>query len=91
MTIWQLRATKLFDKQLKRVDQAAKVRILAFLKHRVLSADDPRLYGKPLTGELSGYWSYRIGDYRVIADIEDETFTIIAIDVGHRRDIYTLH
>lgn len=88
---WQLRSTKLFDKQLKRIDQVTKIRILAFLKYRVLSADEPRLYGKPLTGELSGYWSYRIGDYRVIADIEDETFTIVAIDVGHRRDVYVHH
>jgi len=73
------------------MDQVTKIRILAFLKYRVLSVDEPRLYGKPLTGELSGYWSYRIGDYRVIADIEDATFTLVAIDVGHRRDVYMHH
>lgn len=91
MTTWRLRSTKLFDKQFRQIDKLAKVRILAFFEHRVLRSDEPRLYGKPLTGDLSGYWSYRIGDYRVIADIEDETFTIVAIGVGHRRDIYTLH
>jgi mRNA interferase RelE/StbE len=41
-----------------------------------------------LTGRLSGYWFYRVGDYRIIADIQDHRFTILAISIDHRRQIY---
>lgn len=50
--------------------------------------DNPRLHGKALTGDLKGLWRYRIGDYRLLADINDFELVIIAIDIGHRREIY---
>ena len=74
---------------MKKIDRPHQTRILGFLKNRVLTADDPKVLGKSLTGDLAGYWSFRIGDYRVIADIQEDVCIIIAIDVGHRRDIYT--
>ena len=49
---------------------------------------DPRRYGKPLKGNLSGLWRYRIMDYRLIVDIQDDKLVIVAIDIAHRKEIY---
>jgi mRNA-degrading endonuclease RelE of RelBE toxin-antitoxin system len=49
---------------------------------------NPRAYGKPLKGNLIGFWRYQVGDYRLIADIQDNIFTILVMKVGHRREIY---
>lgn len=48
----------------------------------------PRLHGKGLTANRSGQWRYRIGDYRLIADIQDDIVVILIVTVGHRRDVY---
>jgi len=50
--------------------------------------DGPRARGKGLSGDLAGYWRYRIGDYRVIAEIQDSRFVVIAVTVAHRSDVY---
>lgn len=75
-------------KELKKMDKAVSALIFAWLKKNVDGAVDPRAFGKALTGDKKDMWRYRIGDYRVLADIEDENLTIIAIEIGHRRDIY---
>lgn len=54
----------------------------------VCEFDDPRSRGKGLTGDLAGYWRYRIGDYRVLVEIRDEQLVIVAITLGHRSSIY---
>ncbi len=53
-----------------------------------LNTDNPRQHGKGLTGTLSQYWRYRIGDYRILAEINDTEIVIIIVEAGHRRDIY---
>ncbi len=63
-------------------------RIQAFLDDRVLAADDPRSLGKALTGPLAGLWSYRLGDIRIIAKIEDGQLIILVVAVGNRGDVY---
>ena len=88
MKNWQLQTTINFSKQLKKIDRSHQIRILSFLKNRVLNAENPKSLAKSMTGDLSGYWRFRIGDYRVIADIQDDVCTIVALDVGHRRYIY---
>jgi len=55
---------------LKKIDRSHQIRILSFLKNRVLNAENPKSLAKSMTGDLSGYWRFRIGDYRVIADIQ---------------------
>jgi len=62
--------------------------ILKWVKKNIIETDNPRLHGKALTGDLKGLWRYRIGDYRLLADINDFELVIIAIDIGHRREIY---
>lgn len=86
--VWQFEMTKEAEKAFSRLDKIIKQRIINFFEDRVLPAKDPRLLGKPLIGKLEGYWSYRIGDYRVLTDIQDSRFIILVIDVGHRREIY---
>ncbi len=63
------------------------VRTLRAALRTIAELEDPRSKGKPLTGPLKGYWSYRIGDYRIICDIQDTDFIIVAIDLGHRSRI----
>ena len=86
--IWTIDFLKPAKKRLKKLDQQMQKRILDFLYKRVLPTNEPRLLGKALTGDLNGYWSYRIGDYRVIADIQDDSFTIVAVSINHRREVY---
>jgi mRNA interferase RelE/StbE len=54
----------------------------------VIASGDPRQVGKPLRGDKGEFWSYRVGDYRIVALIEDKRLVIVVISVGHRRDIY---
>lgn len=75
-------------KELKKMDKAVSALIFAWLKKNIDGASDPRAFGKALKGDKKEMWRYRIGDYRVLANIEDENLTIIAIETGHRRDIY---
>ena len=85
---YRLLFSKRAIKELKKMDKAVSALIFAWLKKKIDGAADPRAFGKALTGDKKDMWRYRIGDYRVLADIEDENFTIIAIEIGHRRDIY---
>ncbi|MDK4240220.1 MULTISPECIES: type II toxin-antitoxin system RelE family toxin [Corynebacterium] len=62
-------------------------RVSRYLRE-LAALDDPRSRGKALVGDKSGLWRWRVGDYRVIADIYDEQVTIIVLDMGHRRNIY---
>jgi mRNA interferase RelE/StbE len=85
---WQLETSRQADKDLGQLDKPIKQRILNYFENRVLPNGNPRQFGKVLTGRLSGYWFYRVGDYRIIADIQDHRFTILAISIDHRRQIY---
>lgn len=85
---WTLQFSTDALKKLKKLDKTVQTRILSFFVHRVLSHEDPRQFGKPLSADLAGYWSYRIGDYRIICDILDVELAILAVEVGHRREVY---
>ncbi|WP_372609393.1 type II toxin-antitoxin system RelE/ParE family toxin [Halomonas sp.] len=85
---WRIELTNDAVKQLKKMGHTDAKRIRDYLRFRVQSLDDPRQLGKPLTGQLSELWRYRVGDYRIIASIEDDEVRILVIRVGHRRDIY---
>lgn len=70
------------------MDRQAAKRILEFLHHRSAGMDDPRLLGDPLTGSLSAYWRFRVGDYRIICSLEYDRLVVLVIAVGHRGDVY---
>ena len=75
-------------KELKKMDRYTALLITAWVRKNLEGCPDPRAYGKPLTANHSGKWRYRIGDYRLIADISDESITILILVIGHRKDIY---
>lgn len=89
MKTWKLLTSKNFDKQIKTLDRETQKRILAFLKKRVIIAENPRILAKPLSGSLREYWRFRVGDYRIIADIQEEALTKVALDLGHRKEVYS--
>ncbi|MDT0189149.1 type II toxin-antitoxin system RelE family toxin [Rothia terrae] len=70
-----------------KADPNLRKRIIKGLE-AIQTLEDPRTVGKALTGELRGFWRYRIGDYRVICELIDDALIILAVEVGHRRDIY---
>ena len=75
-------------KELKKLDRAVAARIVKTLEGRIAGLDDPRSIGSALVGEHAGYWRWRIGDYRLVARIEDERITILVVRVAHRREVY---
>ena len=77
--------TPIFAKNFKKLDSFVRKQIKSYL-NRV--TDNPRAKGKALVANRTGQWRYRIGAYRVIVNIQDNELIILALEVGHRRDIY---
>tara|TARA_R110000868_G_scaffold123072_7_gene326172 strand:+ start:1084 stop:1350 length:267 start_codon:yes stop_codon:yes gene_type:complete len=75
-------------KELKKLDRSVARRIITTLEERIATLDDPRTLGSALTGDHAGYWRWRVGDYRVVAQIKDERVVIIIVRVAHRRKVY---
>ncbi len=82
----QVRFTKEALNQFKKLDVSLQKLILSWLKRNLEGIKEPRSKGKALVSFRSGEWHYRIGDFRLIADIQDEIVTILVIDVGHHDD-----
>ena len=86
---WQIEFDPAAVKELARLDKPVARRIGAFLRERIATAEDPRTLGEALRGaELGGFWKYRLGDHRVIAEIVDRRVVIIVVRIGHRREVY---
>ncbi|PKQ00534.1 MAG: type II toxin-antitoxin system mRNA interferase toxin, RelE/StbE family [Alphaproteobacteria bacterium HGW-Alphaproteobacteria-13] len=85
--VWTLEFDAAARRQLRKLPRSIGERILAGLE-QVATLENPRQRGKAMVGERAGYWRYRIGDYRVIAKIEDGRMVIVVIAVGHRREVY---
>lgn len=86
---WIIKYTESSLRQLKRPDKPVAQRILDYMDERIASLDDPRAAGKSLVGpRIGSYWRYRVGDVRVICDIQDYALVILVVDVGHRREVY---
>jgi len=84
---WSVELSVAAQRQLGKLGAADATRIAKTLR-QIAALDDPRQRGKALTGEYAGLWRYRIGDWRVIAKIEDRRLVIVVIALGHRREIY---
>ncbi len=85
---YKIVATKDFLKSLKKLDKSTQLLIKKYIDKNIQNSSDPKAKAKPLRYNLSGYWRYRIGDYRLICEIVDKTITIILIDIGHRKNVY---
>jgi mRNA interferase RelE/StbE len=88
MKPYEVRFEKRAQKTLKKLDPSQARLIMAWIKKNLVGTTNPRIHGKGLTADKSGAWRYRIGDYRLIADIDDENIIILILEIGHRRDIY---
>lgn len=75
-------------KSLRKLDPSVRSFIKAWIDKNLIGCENPRIHGKGLTADRSGQWRYRIGDYRLLADIQDNKLTIIVIEIGHRSKIY---
>jgi mRNA interferase RelE/StbE len=87
--VWRIEFEDAAVKELAKLDKPVARRILAFLRERVSQLDDPRSVGEALKGsKLGEFWKYRVGDYRIVAHIEDEALRILVLKVGNRREVY---
>ena len=75
-------------KELRKIDKHTQFFILAWIEKNLVDCENPRQHGKGLTANRSGEWPYRVGDYRIIADIEDDKVIILVLTVGHRTEVY---
>lgn len=85
---WRIIFDPKAEKEFFKLDISIQRQIQQFLRKNIASSCNPRQFGKALTGKLSHFWRYRIGDYRLLCSLEDHDFTVLIIKVGHRREIY---
>lgn len=85
---YSVETTTRFDKEFKKLDSYTMRMIKAWIEKNLIGCTDPRQHGKGLTANRSGQWRYRIGDYRLICQIEDDRLVILALNIGHRSEVY---
>jgi mRNA interferase RelE/StbE len=86
---WQIKISQTAEKRLKKLDREVARRLIAFMRERVAVLDNPRVLGEALKGsELGEFWKYRVGDWRLICEIEDARITVTVVDLGNRREVY---
>ena len=76
-------------KALEKMDNYIRRIIVEWIEKNLVDCEDPRIHGKPLSSNRAGQWRYRVGDYRIIAKIEDSRLVILVIAIGHRKEIYS--
>lgn len=86
--IFHLETTPKFEKEFKKLDKYTQLIIKSWITKNLIDCENPRQLGKCLTANRKGQWRYRIGDYRLICQIEDDKMIILALTIGHRRDVY---
>jgi mRNA interferase RelE/StbE len=86
--VWKIEFVPAAAKELRKLGRAEAARIVRALEDRIAPLDDPRQLGAPLKGEHEGYWRWRVGDYRIIARVEDDRVLILVVRVAHRREVY---
>ena len=75
-------------KDLKKSDRHTASLIIGWIRKNLENCENPRQHGKALSANRTGQWRYRVGDYRLLAEIQDDRIVILVLNVGHRREIY---
>ena len=88
MKKYEVELSERFKREFRKLDKYTQKILRGWINKNLVDCEDPRQHGKGLTANRSGQWRYRIGDYRLICQINDEKLIILALSVGHRRDIY---
>lgn len=87
--IWKVELDPSAVRELEKLDRQIARRILSFLRDRIAMLEDPRSIGEALRGSRLGeFWKYRVGDYRIVAAIEDRAVRILVVRIGNRREVY---
>ncbi|HFR3340750.1 TPA: type II toxin-antitoxin system RelE/ParE family toxin [Streptococcus suis] len=86
--MYHLEYSKKAQKQIMKLDRQIQRLLFAWIDKHLEGTDNPRSNGKGLTGNHANEWRYRIGDYRLICDIQDDKLVILALEFGHRKDVY---
>lgn len=79
-----------FKKIFKKLDPSVQRLVATWIKHNLENTENPRIHGKALVGDKKGFWRYRIGDYRLIVEINDDILTVVVVTFGHRKNIYQI-
>lgn len=85
---WKIEFSPKALKQLKKIDRSASVEIVHKIEKDLARFGDPRAFGEAMIGNWTGYWRYRAGNYRAIANIQDDRVVVFGIEVAHRREVY---
>jgi len=85
---WRVEFDRSAARDLRKLGTEAERLILRYLRERIAGSDDPRRFGHALTSDRKGLWRYRVGDYRIVASIEDGHFVVLVVTIGHRREVY---
>lgn len=85
---YSVETTEQFDREFRKLDRYTQRILKGWIEKNLVGCADPRRHGKPIREKQCERWSYRIGDYRLICQIYDEKLVILALSVGHRREVY---
>ena len=85
---YEVQTTSAFDREFKKLDHYTQRIIRGWIVKNLVQCENPRAFSKALTANRKGQWRYRIGDYRLICTIEEDRLVILALAIGHRREIY---
>ena len=87
--VWQIEFDPDALKDLRKLDKPIQIRLVGFLRTRVSSLSNPREIGEALSGQrLGSYWKYRVGDWRIICDVQDQKILVRVLRIGNRREVY---
>jgi mRNA interferase RelE/StbE len=85
---WTVEFDDAAAKELRKLGRQAQQEILRYFRERIANDEDPRRFGKPLSGNLAGLWRYRVRDYRMTCNIEDGKLVVLVVRIAHRKDVY---
>lgn len=85
---YSVETTARFDREFRKLDRYTQRMLKGWIDKNLVNTDNPRCAGKGLTANRSGQWRYRIGDYRLICQIDDGKLVILALSIGHRSEVY---
>lgn len=88
---WRIELAETAKKQLSGLDRPVQERIRKYLHERIATAADPRDLADSLKSNLAGLWKYRVGDYRIVAEIREEEVLVLVVRIGHRSKVYGGH
>ncbi|MBU2830836.1 MULTISPECIES: type II toxin-antitoxin system RelE family toxin [Acidithiobacillus] len=86
--VWRIEYAESVQKDVRKIDAQERKRIRDFIEVKVANLENPRSLGKPLSGGLSGLWRYRVGSFRIVANIEDRDVRILVVKIAHRKEAY---